>query len=307
MKRLLSFSAAFLLLALLIPVSPAHAAGPLDEIKNYSITIDPRKDGTLDIVYHIDWLVLDSTSEGPLTWVKVGIPNPHVDELKAVSSSIKSISTMMDSGSWVRLDLDRAYAKGETVNLIFSIHQSYMYRLDTANNTCSYTFVPGWFDEIAVDGLSIVWNKTDVTFSDSTGEDGGYLTWSKALAPGERFTAIVRYSGSTFNVSETMQAQENPGTVVYTGTVSSSGNSAGGAIAVIFIIIVVAIVIGAAGAGGGRYRGGFWGGGSHGGGHGAGCACACACAGGGRAGCSAKTLYGTAVDTKKLQENLEQR
>ena len=55
------------------------------------------------------------------------------------------------------------------------------------------------------------------------------------------------------------------------------------------------------GFGGGSRGGGFGGGGFGGGGHCAcasscACACACACAGGGRAGCSAKNLYGIRLD-----------
>ena len=60
------------------------------------------------------------------------------------------------------------------------------------------------------------------------------------------------------------------------------------------------------GFGGGSRGGGFGGGGFGGGSHCAcasscACACACACAGGGRAGCSAKNLYGVQLDeTVKL-------
>ena len=62
------------------------------------------------------------------------------------------------------------------------------------------------------------------------------------------------------------------------------------------------------GFGGGSRGGGFGGGGFGGGSHCAcasscACACACACAGGGRAGCSAKNLYGVQLD-EKLSEKL---
>lgn len=63
---------------------------------------------------------------------------------------------------------------------------------------------------------------------------------------------------------------------------------------------------GGGGFGGGSRGGGFGGGGFGGGSHCAcasscACACACACAGGGRAGCSAKNLYGVQLDeTVKL-------
>ncbi len=66
---------------------------------------------------------------------------------------------------------------------------------------------------------------------------------------------------------------------------------------------------GGGGFGGGSRGGGFGGGGFGGGGHCAcasscACACACACAGGGRAGCSAKNLYGSVQLDRKLTEQL---
>lgn len=64
------------------------------------------------------------------------------------------------------------------------------------------------------------------------------------------------------------------------------------------------------GFGGGSRGGGSGGGGFGGGGHCAcasscACACACACAGGGRAGCSAKNLYGAVRLDKALSEKLD--
>ena len=68
---------------------------------------------------------------------------------------------------------------------------------------------------------------------------------------------------------------------------------------------------GGGGFGGGSRGGGFGGGGfGGGGGHCAcasscACACACACAGGGRAGCSAKNLYGAVHLSEELTEELK--
>ena len=64
------------------------------------------------------------------------------------------------------------------------------------------------------------------------------------------------------------------------------------------------------GFGGGSHGGGFGGSGFGGGSHCAcasscACACACACAGGGRAGCSAKNLYGAIHLSHKLTEQLD--
>ena len=50
------------LLLLLLPVGVM--AEPLDEIEEEIIYLKTREDGSLDIQYHIEWKVLDSTSEG---------------------------------------------------------------------------------------------------------------------------------------------------------------------------------------------------------------------------------------------------
>jgi hypothetical protein len=308
MKKILGIAALIFLLALLLPAATARAAGPLDEIKSYTVTVDPRGDGTLDISYHIDWHVLDSTSEGPLSWVKIGIPNSHADSITPLSDTIERIGYLDDNGSYVRIDFSREYKAGETVSFDFSLHQSCMYRLDGTDNVCSYSFVPGWFDDIAVDSLIIRWNKTNVLYSDSTGTEGDYLIWSAALMPGSRSVAIVRYNGGVFKTDPGMQYVEE------VHIVSDDGGGGVPALAIIFIIVIIVFSV-IAGGSRSRYRGGFGGrGGFDGGGHGggcacacAGCACACACAGGGRAGCSAKNFYGRAVPTEKLSEALRRR
>lgn len=66
------------------------------------------------------------------------------------------------------------------------------------------------------------------------------------------------------------------------------------------------------GFGGGKHGGGFGGGGFGGGSHCAcasscACACACACAGGGRAGCSAKNLYGAIRLDEEMSRRLEEK
>lgn len=68
---------------------------------------------------------------------------------------------------------------------------------------------------------------------------------------------------------------------------------------------------GGGGFGGGSRDGGFGGSGFGGGGHCAcasscACACACACAGGGRAGCSAKNLYGAVHLDRDVTHSVEE-
>ena len=104
------------------PLATSNAKGgasynDLDEILNYTITVDVNEDATLHMVYRIDWKVLNSTKEGPLSWVLIGVPNSHCKDIKARSSTIKKIKYTTDrGGSFVRIDLDREYKAGEIVN-----------------------------------------------------------------------------------------------------------------------------------------------------------------------------------------------
>ena len=140
------YLALILVLLCLLPVSAF--AKDLDEIQNYGVSVQLREDGTADLTYHVDWLVLDDQAEGPLEWVKIGIPNKLADSFAAISQNIKKISYLSDGGSYAKIVLDRKYRAGETVSFDFSLHQGYLYVLE--GDTVRFSITPGWFDKIEV-------------------------------------------------------------------------------------------------------------------------------------------------------------
>ena len=107
------------LLLCLLPVSAF--AKDLDEIQNFGVSVQLREDGTADLTYHVDWLVLDDKAEGPLEWVKIGIPNKHADSFTAISQNISRIGYLSDGGSYAKITFDRKYRAGETVSFDFSL------------------------------------------------------------------------------------------------------------------------------------------------------------------------------------------
>lgn len=176
----------------------------LDQILDYTTTISPRDDGTLDIKYHLEWKVLDSTLEGPLEWVKIGIPNQHVNNIKKISNNISSVSHLKNNGNYVKVKFKDKYYAGDIVTFEFSIHQSYMYNIDNSKGKVSYEFIPGWFDDIKVEKATIQWKSGDVL--KHNGHDGGeYITWSKKLGKGQKITAKVEYSVGRFNLDYNKQ------------------------------------------------------------------------------------------------------
>lgn len=310
--RFIAIILAVILLFRIIPIDVNASQAPLDEIQEYTMKVNMRPDGTMDIRYHVKWKVLDSTSEGPLTWVKIGNPNKHVDEIVALSDNINKISYMSDNGSFIRIDFDRAYYAGEIIEFDYTIHQSYMYVIEKDGHICRYSFTPGWFEEIEVKNITIMWKDNNVIESTAQKHENGYLIWTAELAMGERLNASVKYNLDAFTTNEDEQYTEESET-------SSFGKKVAIVIAVLIVIIIIIIIICALSDDDDGYS-------SHSGFSGGSrttyihtsscvrsscacvnsCACACACAGGGRAGCSKKDFYGTNVRTERLSEILEE-
>ena len=285
-----------LILAVLCLLPVSAFAKDLDEIQNYGVSVQLREDGTADLTYHVDWLVLDDNAEGPLEWVKIGIPNKHADSFAAISQNIKKISYLSDGGSYAKITLDRKYKAGETVSFDFSLHQAYLYVLE--GDTVRFSITPGWFDRIEVKNAVVRWNAAGVQSSNAEKEEGGYLFWKTALRKGEKLRAEAVDPRIYFMLLDEAQQStrvkddDGDGLAIVFGCV---------ALLVIGVVVVCAI-------GNDNYRGGS----GFGGGHpviihthtrsggcvrsscacaSCACACACACAGGGRAGCSKKDFY----------------
>ena len=304
----------FLFIIFFVPLlmsNKIYATDALDEIEEYTVTVDPRMtDGTLDITYTITWKVLDSTTEGPLEFVTIGTPNSNFDTATAISNNIKTISKY--NSSYVKIVFKKSYSAGEEFTFRYSIHQSYMYELN--NSKVEYEFTPAWFSDIEVKKLTIRWNSDEVIKSDSDRESGGYLVWTETdMSAGEKLTATVKYNEDAFTA---LDASEQ-------STSSSSSNSDNLFGYIWFPLFIICIFLGIFGSflnPGGYYgHAGFYTGGFHGGGgsHHSSCAhsscahsscahsCACACAGSGRAGCSKKDFYGTKLTSEKLKKIIE--
>ena len=175
-------------------------AKDLDEIQLYIITVKVNEDATLDMNYHIKWKVLDDTEEGPLEWVKIGIPNKHCSNIEAKSDCIKKIAYSGVGGSYIRIDLDRKYKAGEIVTLDFSFTQDYMYQMNAEKEgETVYQFTPGWFDEIKVDCLEIMWsNDRILSATPEYTEHPTFYSWETSLKKKERYTIKITYPNDAF-------------------------------------------------------------------------------------------------------------
>ena len=312
-KRLFIFIGAIIIcFGFIFNAQTAHAA-TLDHIYDYEVVVDMRDDGSCDISYHIKWQVLDSTSEGPLTWIKVGIANRFADEFKALSDNIDDIYYYKDDGDFVRLDLDREYEAGEVLNLDFSLHQKNLVKIE--GDEAVYWFTPGWFEETPVDKIVIRWNAENVLYTSGVDhfEDGYYVWINDKGGYDLHATSYVSYNASQYDSSAgNVETREIAGTLYSVSELETLTMLLVfvplGLLILLFIIFRKKIFKDDSyskerGLGGRYYahtaRGHYGGGGG-----GCACACACACAGGGRAGCSRKDFYGTKLYTRDIYKAL---
>lgn len=152
--KILIAAAVLLCAALAAFAFPASASGDLDRILSYDITVSPRDDATLDMSCTIRWQVLDDESEGALSWVKIGMPNCNMSSVVSNSSTIDHLHA---DGEYINVYFTRDYYAGEIVEFSFSWVQSYMFIM-SPDGAVSYSYTPGWFDEICVDELTVTWS-----------------------------------------------------------------------------------------------------------------------------------------------------
>lgn len=320
MKKIFVFIC-FIISLICIQFINVNASTDLDLILNYDITIDANDDATLEMHYYIKWKVLDSSSEGPLTWVKIGIPNKYISNLKSNVNNVKKIKYYSDNGSYVAVYFNKNYYGGDVVDIDFTFHQDRIFTSE--NEIIEFRFKPGWFPSILVKSYSISWSKKIGTpiYSNYESETEDYYIWSGSFTYNETTNVDVKYQKSVFpNANYDKQYSSNYKTffndilpiILF--------------IAVIVAIIVACIIIRQRNYGGYYAYRGFYGArhyyhpwlfgrrgytkdgdkvspppsvnnGSSGGhcasGGGCACACACACAGGGRAGCARKDFTST--------------
>lgn len=287
------------LIAVLALIYFAASSKELDRIENYTITVTPQDDGTLNMIYDIKWKVLDSTTEGPLEWVQIGIPNENVDNITALSNNIESIEQY--NSTYVKIVFKNSYEANEVVNFRYKIHQKNMYTLEGSN--CKYEFTPGWFKDIAVDNISVKWKANSVSSANTETRENGFYVWQTSLKKNEKLKVELEYPQEAF--SGLTSSGENYNSSNYTNNINGFG-----IIGLLIVIAIISIFIGMFSSDGyERHRG--YGGTSY---YRSSCvsscacvnscACACACAGGGRAGCSKKDFYGTKLKSKDILKKL---
>lgn len=267
LHRLVCLMAALMLAALCVPAVSADS-GDYDEIQSYVITVDPRQDGSADITYQIDWKVVGGGSSDYLSWVNIGLANSYADEIEVLTpDTVADVSLVTDNGSYAKVTFhdkyyapDVAAANGgkSQVEFAFKVHQSHLFTMND-DNTASFNFTPGWFEEICVQSLTVRWRNYDGFLADNTGTDGDYLTWQFGpLGHGERVSVnvtvpIVTADGYAAENEKTAQdVAASPVENTY-----QEDDSAEGMTAAVVTLLVVLLIVFAVSARTPRWHGGM--------------------------------------------------
>ena len=173
------------------------------------------------------------------------------------------------------------------------------------NDICNYKFTPGWFDDIAVKDMQVLWKADDVLKATTKQRNSdGYYVWKDSLKKGEKLQVELEYKTSAFQDLNVNKQVTNIPKKQY----NSQEKGLWAAMILVFIAFFYLILFTPSY----RSRRGF--------GYGYGyrrrhyhsscvssCACACACAGGGRAGCSRKDFYGTKLKVSDINNTLNKK
>ncbi len=185
----------------------------VDRINQYYITVNPRKDGSLDIRYDIQWEVLKDEA-GELSEVFIGIPNSNLNQIKALSSNIASLK---ESNGLMKVTFKEPYKGKQIVDFSFSIHQMNICTVENGN--CNFSFTPGWFDEIQVKDIKVFWNSKNVLSADSKNiNSDGYYVWEKSLGKGKKLNVNVTYLENSFHYPKSKDAASDALSEIMEGT-----------------------------------------------------------------------------------------
>ena len=259
MRKILCRVLLCLCLVLALAPVPAAYAQDLDRIESYDVDVTPdTQDGSLRIQVTLEWTVL---AEGPVSWVKIGVPNGSIREETALTDNIDRLNF---DNSYMYVYFDRDYNDGETFRFSYSWVQEYMYALE--GDTVSYDYTPGWFDEARVGQMTLTWHDpAGVDGAGSDGQTGGdHVLAQTDLAHGQQMSFTVHYDGWPTQLAQdgsrdSLPTDDDPS--VNPGydpgyDPNYDGDSGFGIAQIIILLVVLIIIIRILSASDG-YRGGF--------------------------------------------------
>jgi hypothetical protein len=234
MKKVFLTLTALILVFLFVPARVLADTGTY-KIDNYTVTLTPQSDGSVNISYYQQWTVLS----GNIPWITVGLPNTSY----IITTSGNNVSNIRDdSGSgWdgVYISLDKTYYANQSFIVSFTVNEIGV--LSESSGSWGINFTAGWYDTAAIGKMDIDLvspiSPSEYTFNPApTGIAGNTVTWEKTNLPG----------GYQFNVSFSSADGSfiTPGAIpVQTTNISTTASSGVNGTFIFFIIAIVVIIL----------------------------------------------------------------
>ena len=231
MKKLLLALLVIVMVILFIPVQVLADTGTY-KIDNYTVTLTPQSDGSVDISYYQQWTVLS----GNIPWITVGLPNTSY----TITGSGDNVSNIRDDSAsgWdgVYIGLDRTYYANQSFTILFTVNDRSL--LTESTGSWGINFTPGWYDNAVIGIMDINLDSpispSEYTFNPPpTSIIGSTITWEKTNLPGGyQFNVSFSSTDGSFILRGAMPVTTNITSI-------ATNNGVNG----IFIFFIVAIVV----------------------------------------------------------------
>ena len=231
MKKVFLTLTALILVFLFIPARVLADTGTY-KINNYTVTLTPQSDGSVNISYYQQWTVLS----GNIPWITVGLPNTSY----TITDSGNNVSDIRDdSGSgWdgVYISLDKTYYSNQSFAVSFTVNERGV--LSESSGSWGINFTAGWYDNAAIDKMDIDLvspiSPSEYTFNPApTGIAGNTVIWEKTNLPsGYQFSISFSSTDGSFITAGAIPVQT---TNISTTAISSVNGT--------FIFFIIAIVV----------------------------------------------------------------
>jgi hypothetical protein len=206
------------------------------KIDDYTVTLTPQPDGSVNIAYYQQWTVLS----GNIPWITVGLPNTAYT---ITGSGNNAANIRDDSGSgWdgVYIGLDKTYYPNQSFAVSFTVNDRNL--LTESADNWSINFTPGWYDNATIGTMDINLvspiNPYEYTFNPAPSSIiGNTITWEQTDLPGgNQFNVTFSSTDRSFIAEGAMPAQT-------TSFASTSSNQTDGFISLAIIIFFVLILV----------------------------------------------------------------
>lgn len=193
MKKVVIVFALFFLIGMSRNQIKANSFGILGEVDHYVITVNPLKDGSIKMQYHIS---LTITGE-KVDQIKIRLPQGSPTVISFDSHTIASFDF---SYRQANIFLSKTYEKGSKLHFTFTILMAHAYRYNEKKEMVIYRMTIGEVKDFINKEMVVNWAKNGVYFPGRGKEEGNYYVFRQEYSLLRSFQVMVQYTKNSFQL-----------------------------------------------------------------------------------------------------------